>query len=369
MEKPNPNPENSGPSGAGVHVLIAAGGTAGHVVPALAVAAELEHQGARVTFAGTPDRIESRLVPSAGYPFLSYRVRGLERRPSLSLVKSVAVDVVAPAACMRILRSTKPSVVFGAGGYVSGPMLAMAATLRLPSALLEVDAHMGIANRAASPLVRRVFLSFPIDGLRPPRHIVTGRPVPRAVLDADRAQSRAELSVPDDRPLVLVIGGSLGARTLNNAAADAWAQDDPGFTVINVTGSRDFGAIARRASPHYRVIEFTQSLGSMLAAADLVVSRAGGSVFEIAAAGRPSILVPSPNVTADHQTPNAAYLADGGAAVVVKDADLSPERLDAEVKRLLGEPARLEGMGAAARRLARPDAAATIAAQLLELAR
>ncbi len=308
-------------------------------------------------------------MPSAGYPFETYRVRGLERRPSFGLVKSVAVDVVAPAACVRILRRLQPAVVFGAGGYVSGPMLAMAAALRIPSALLEVDAHMGIANRAAAPLVRRVFLSFPIDGMRPPHNVLTGRPIPRAVLDATREQGRAELGVPDDRKLVLVIGGSLGARTLNTAAADAWSQDDPGFTVINVTGARDFSMIARRASPHYRVIEFTQSLGSMLAAADLVVSRAGGSVFEIAAAGRPSILVPSPNVTADHQTPNAAYLADGGAAIVVKDAELTAERLTDEVQRLLAAPARLEGMGAAARRLARPDAAATIATQLLELAK
>jgi UDP-N-acetylglucosamine--N-acetylmuramyl-(pentapeptide) pyrophosphoryl-undecaprenol N-acetylglucosamine transferase len=349
-------------------VLIAAGGTAGHVVPALAVAAELVERGAEVTFAGTPDRIESRMVPGAGYPFRSYRVKGLERRPSFGLLKAIAVDTVAPAACLQIIRQVKPAVVFGAGGYVSGPMLAVAAARRVPSALLEVDAHMGVANRMASPLVRRVFLSFPIEGLRPPHHLVTGRPVPRAVLEATREQGLLELGIAGDRRVVLVIGGSLGARTLNTAAADAWAETDPGFTVVNVTGSRDFAMIARRATPHYRVIEFTQSLAPLLAAADLVVSRAGGSVFEIAAAGRPSILVPSPNVTADHQTPNAAYLGDGGAAIVIRDAELLPGRLADEVAALLEAPSRLEGMGAAARRLARPDAAAVIAAQLLELA-
>ena len=164
-------------------MLIAAGGTAGHVVPALAVAAELSERGAEVTFAGTPDRIEARMVPAAGYPFLSYRVKGIPRRPSLGVIKALAVDTVAPAACLRILRRVKPAVVFGAGGYVSGPMLAVAAGGRVPAALLEVDAHMGVANRMASPLVRRVFLAFPIEGLRPPHHLVTGRPVPRAVLD------------------------------------------------------------------------------------------------------------------------------------------------------------------------------------------
>ena len=197
---------------------------------------------------------------------------------------------------------------FGAGGYVSGPMLAVAAGARVPAGLLEVDAHMGVANRMASPLVRRVFLAFPIEGLRAPHHLVTGRPVPRAVLDATREQGRTELGLSDDRKVVLVIGGSLGALSLNTAAADAWSESDPGFTVLNITGSRDFAMIARRATPHYRVIEFAQSLAPFLAAADLVVSRAGGSVFEIAAAARPSILVPSPNVTGDHQTPNAGVL-------------------------------------------------------------
>ena len=350
-------------------MLIAAGGTAGHVVPALAVAAELSERGAEVTFAGTPDRIEARMVPAAGYPFLSYRVRGIPRRPSLGVITALAVDTVAPAACLRILRQVKPAVVFGAGGYVSGPMLAVAAGARVPAALLEVDAHMGVANRMASPLVRRVFLAFPIEGLRAPHHLVTGRPVPRAVLDATREQGPHRAGASDDRKVVLVIGGSLGALSLNTAAADAWSESDPGFTVLNITGSRDFAMIARRATPHYRVIEFAQSLAPFLAAADLVVSRAGGSVFEIAAAARPSILVPSPNVTGDHQTPNAAYLADGGAAVVVRDADLTAERLASEVSALLEAPARLEGMGAAARRLARPDAAAVIAGQLLEMAR
>ena len=189
------------------------------------------------------------------------------------------------------------------------------------------------------------------------------------MLEATREQGRTELGLADDRKVVLVIGGSLGALSLNTAAADAWSESDPGFTVVNITGSRDFAMIARRATPHYRVIEFAQSLAPFLAAADLVVSRAGGSVFEIAAAARPSILVPSPNVTGDHQTPNAAYLADGGAAVVVRDADLTAERLASEVSALLEAPARLEGMGAAARRLARPDAAAVIAGQLLEMAR
>ena len=168
--------------------------------------------------------------------------------------------------------------------------------------------------------------------------------------------------------MVLVFGGSLGATTLNRAATAAWAADDPGFTVVHITGEREFGLSAPRAAPHYRVLPYTASLGPLLAAADLVVSRAGGSVFEIAAAGRPAILVPSPNVTADHQSQNAAHIADGGAAIVIADSDLTAVRLSAEVDALLAAPDRLAGMAEAARRLARPDASERIATELLALA-
>lgn len=368
---PNPNRSQRGnaePDPGPVRVLIAAGGTAGHVVPALAVADELSARGAEVVFAGTADRIEARLVPAAGYPLHTFRVKGFNRRPSPALIEAAALAALAPGTCLRMLRRLRPQVVFG-GGFVGGPMLAAAAGLRIPAALFEVDAHMGLANRLASPVVRRVFLAFPIPGLNPPHHVVTGRPVPKSVLDATREQGRAEFGLPADRQVVLVMGGSLGANSLNMAAVEAWAETDPGFTVVNVTGSHDFPLLARRASSHYRVIEFTQSLGPLLAASDLVVSRAGGSVFEIAAAGRPSILVPSPNVTADHQTPNAEYLTDGGAAIAMRDAAVTPNRLAEEVSGLLANPSRMEGMGLAATRIARPDAASVIASQLLEMVR
>jgi UDP-N-acetylglucosamine--N-acetylmuramyl-(pentapeptide) pyrophosphoryl-undecaprenol N-acetylglucosamine transferase len=350
-------------------VLIAAGGTAGHVVPSLAVAAELTARGADVVFAGTAERIEARLVPAAGYPLHTYHVSGLPRRPSFGLVRGVGLAVLAPASCTRILRRVRPDVVFGGGGYVAGPMLAAAGGMRIPAALMEVDAHLGLANRLAAPFARRVFLSFPIGDLGPPRYQLTGRPVPRAVLDATAEDGRREFDLPADRRVVLVFGGSLGSTTLNRAATAAWAADDPGFTVVHITGEREFALSSGRAAPHYRVLPYTASLGPLLAAADLVVSRAGGSVFEIAAAGRPAILVPSPNVTADHQTRNAEFIADGGAAIVIPDNELTAVRLATEVDALLADPARLTGMSEAARRLARPDAGERIATELLALAR
>jgi UDP-N-acetylglucosamine--N-acetylmuramyl-(pentapeptide) pyrophosphoryl-undecaprenol N-acetylglucosamine transferase len=342
-------------------VLIAAGGTAGHVVPALAVAGELRARGAHVEFAGG-ERIEAQLVPEAGYVLHRYPISGFPRRPTPQLVSAMWRAGRAPFRCRRIIREVQPDVVFGAGGYASGPVLAAARTAGVPSALLEVDAYMGLANRMAAPLVDRVFLSFPIEGRRPPHYVVTGRPLPPMSDGAHDTALRAS------RPMVLVFGGSLGARTLNEAASGAWSTEDPGFDVVHITGRREHDRYRDAGNEWYHVLEFTPHLRSYLEQADVVVARAGGSVFEIAAAGKPAILVPSPNVTADHQTKNAEHFALGGAAVMVPDADLTPTRLRQEVGALLGDPERRERMAVAARQLARPDAAAVIADGLMELA-
>jgi UDP-N-acetylglucosamine--N-acetylmuramyl-(pentapeptide) pyrophosphoryl-undecaprenol N-acetylglucosamine transferase len=339
-------------------VLIAAGGTAGHVVPALAVAGELRARGAHVEFAGG-DRVEARMVPEAGYPFHRFAIGGIPRKLSPELARSLMRAGVAPLACRRIISKVRPDVVFGAGGYVSGPMLAAASSSRIPTALLEVDAHMGIANRLAAPLVRRVYLAFPIHR-EDAKYTVTGRPLESATrLPTARG--------PDD---VFVVGGSLGAARLNDAAAAAWAHSDPGFRVVHITGEREYGRFEGLSSPWYQVHGYIPNLMATLlgSAPKLIVSRAGGFVFEIAAAGCPSILVPSPNVTADHQTANARYLERAGAAVVIADADLTPELLDSSVRTLLADPQRLETMAEAARRWARPDAAARVADDLLTLA-
>jgi UDP-N-acetylglucosamine--N-acetylmuramyl-(pentapeptide) pyrophosphoryl-undecaprenol N-acetylglucosamine transferase len=331
-------------------------------VPALAVAGELRARGAHVEFAGG-DRVEQKLVPEAGYVLHRFSISGLPRTPSPALFVAMFRAGRAPMACRRIIREVDPDVVFGSGGYVSGPVLAAARLKRLPSALLEVDAHIGFANRLAAPLVDRVFLSFPVDGKRPPHYVVTGRPVPSPPAEEHR------LAVPPDRPLVLVFGGSLGARNLNEAAAGAWGEEDPGFTVVHITGDRDLERYRKFARDRYLVLGFTPYLRTLIDQADLVVSRAGGSIFEIAAAGKPSILVPSPNVTADHQTKNAEHFVLGGAAVMLRDDDLSPTRLRSEVRVLLSDHERRERMSEAAHKLARPDAAAVIADQLLGLCR
>ena len=251
----------------------------------------------------------------------------------------------------------KPDVVFGAGGYVSGPMLLAARASRVPGALLEVDAHMGLANRLAAPLVERVYLSFPIEGRSGGRYLVTGRPVPAEPARARRGSGPATCSH----------SAAAWERPRLNAAVAPWAGGD--LRVLHVTGDREYEQYRALDGERYRVRAFLPGLHAALRGASLVVARAGGSIFEIAAAGKPSILIPSPNVTADHQTANARHLEQAGAAIVIPDAELTHERLDAEVRALLGDPERMRRMGEAALAWARPDAAAVIADDLLTLHR
>ena len=348
-----------------VRILIAAGGTAGHVAPALAVADVLRERGCDVVFAGTADRAEARMVPARGYPLETFRVAGFERRLSVRLVRSVGIAAVAPAACGRILRRVRPDVVLGGGGYVSGPMVAAAAALRIPTALTETDGRVGLANRLAGPLARRVLLAMPIAGLTGDRYRVVGRPVDPAFFTVSRDDARAAYGIPAEERVVAVFGGSLGAGRLNTAVATAYGDEDvTAPLVLHVTGSGKLEG----ARPHdrLRVFEYCDSMPELLHAADLVVCRAGGSVWEVAAAGAPAILVPWDGATGDHQTANARYFAAG--AVVVPDAALDGVRLRAEVSALLTGVSRLAGLAAAMRGLARPDAAADVADELLTLA-
>jgi UDP-N-acetylglucosamine--N-acetylmuramyl-(pentapeptide) pyrophosphoryl-undecaprenol N-acetylglucosamine transferase len=354
-------------------VVIAAGGTAGHVVPALAVADELRAAGAEVSFIGTSDRAESELVPAAGYEIDFLVVRGIDRRNPLRAAGAVARAAGAVPAARRALRRREADVVLGGGGYVAGPAGLAAVTLRLPLVLSEADSHLGLANRMLAARARRVCLAFPIEGRDGDRYLVTGRPVPAAVLAADRDAARARFGIGPGRRCLLVFGGSLGAHSLNEAAlaafADAGSRD---FDVVHISGRRDYAALRARlegsAGDGYTLLEYEPNLGESLAAADLVLARAGGSIFEITAAGRPAILVPYPHATADHQETNAAWMAGAGAAAVISDADLDSAELGTTVAGLLADDARLEKMAAASRSLAKPDAAKLVAREVLAAA-
>lgn len=317
-----------------------------------------------VSFAGS-GRVDPRLVTDAGFSFDEFDVTGIPRSLGPETLRALRVAARAPVACRAILRRRQPDVVLGGGSYVAGPMVLAARTLGIPAALTEADAHLGLANRLAAPFAVRVFLAYPLAGLDGAKYRVVGRPIPaRSRASADRAEARRLFRLPTGGRVVLVAGGSQGARVLNEAAIEAFADDGP--AILHLCGERDYEVLAPRVSrPDYRLLAFTDEFGAALAAADLVVSRAGGSVWEIAAAGRPAILVPYPHATADHQTKNARYFADRGGAVLIPEPTLDLRR---DVLTLLDDPERLERMGEAMRALARPDAADVIAEELIELA-
>jgi UDP-N-acetylglucosamine--N-acetylmuramyl-(pentapeptide) pyrophosphoryl-undecaprenol N-acetylglucosamine transferase len=340
-------------------------------VPALAVADALRDSGAQVEFVGG-ERAEAELVPQAGYPFHRLAVAGLDRRNPLKAARAAGLAGAAVVRARRLLRAIGADAVVGGGGYMAGPVGLAAVTLRLPLVLTEADSHLGISNRLLARFARRVFLAFPIDGREGERYEVVGRPVPADTLNADREAARRRFGLSADRPCLLVFGGSIGARTLNRAAVEAFGAEAP-CDVLHASGKRDHAELAVRleelgSPPHYHLHEFVTPFGDALAVADLAVARSGGSVFELAAAGVPSILAPYPHATADHQAGNARYMADAGAAVVVPDAEVDGARLRAEVTALLGDPARLEAMQRSARAAARPDAASRVAAAVLEAA-
>jgi UDP-N-acetylglucosamine--N-acetylmuramyl-(pentapeptide) pyrophosphoryl-undecaprenol N-acetylglucosamine transferase len=343
----------------------------------MAVAEELRDSGALVTWLGTRERIEAELVPAAGFEIDFVRVRGIDRRNPLRAARAGIEAIGAVGAARSALRRRRADVVMGGGGYVAGPAGLAAALTRIPLVLTEADSHLGLANRLLAGRARRVCLAFPIAGREGSPYVVTGRPVPKPVLAAERGAARQRFGIDPDSRCVLVMGGSQGARSLNFAAVEAFVEADGAggrdFDVLQLAGRRDFPELSARleaapARDRYTLLEYEPNLGDVLAASDLVVARSGGSVFEVIATGRPSILVPFPHATADHQTANARWLERAGAATVVADAELTPARLAAEVGAVLGDAARLEAMAAAAQGMARPDAARTIADEVLAAA-
>jgi UDP-N-acetylglucosamine--N-acetylmuramyl-(pentapeptide) pyrophosphoryl-undecaprenol N-acetylglucosamine transferase len=355
-------------------VVVAAGGTAGHVVPAIAVADELRASGAEVSFLGTRERLEAELVPAAGYEIDYLTARGIDRRNPLRAARAGLEALLAVRVARRAIHAREADAVLGGGGFVAGPAGLAASLSGVPLVLTEADSHLGLANRLLAGRAQRVCLAFPIAGREGERYPVTGRPVPEAVLRADRARARERFGIAPEARCLLVIGGSQGARSVNFAALAAFAErGGREFHVVHVAGRRDFEELEERLAeaPHpdrYTLLAYEPDLGDALAAGDLVLGRSGGSIFEVTAAGRPAILVPYPHATAGHQSANAAWMAEAGAAIVLPDAEVSAERLATEVGGLLGDEGRLAAMAAASAVLARPDAARRIADAVLEAA-
>ena len=351
-----------------MRAILAGGGTGGHVIPALAIAQELQKKyAAQVLFIGTARGIENRLVPAAGYPLRLIQVGAL-KNVSLATRLQTAFDL--PRAIWnswRLLTEFRPDVVIGVGGYASGPMMLAAALSGVPTLAFEPNVVPGFANRLVAPMVSAVAVHFEQTGRYFRRFQVTGVPVRRAFFEARGGSNHP--------PTLLVFGGSQGAHAINQAMLDALPQIKAELSQIHIihqTGERDYNdAQARYANSGVaaEVQPFIDDMPSMFSRADLLVCRSGAStVAEVTAAGKPAIFVPFPRAADDHQRVNAQALAKAGAAIVLEESKLNSETLVETITKLLGDKRRLEKMGSAARKLAHPNAAAEIAEMAGKLA-
>ena len=360
-------------------ILFAGGGTAGHVLPGLAVATELSRRGwdrGRCWFVVSRRGQERRLVTEAGFPASALPGRGIQRSLTAANLGAVVGLLRAFVQAVALLRALHPSLVVVLGGFASAPAAAAAALWRVPVVVVEQNARAGLVSRLAGRVARASALPFAATDL--PRGAVTGNPVRGEILaierGRDRVEARVALGLPVDRIVVAAFAGSLGARRINLAVAEAaerWA-DRGDLAIHHVVGSRA-SEDALVAEPEgqadrlwYRTVPYEERMDLLLAAADVVVCRAGGTtVAELAAVGVPALLVPLPSAPRDHQTANAAELRRAGGALVVPDGELDGERLVAEVEGIVAEPGRLEAMAAAAASVGRRDAAERVA-DLLE---
>jgi UDP-N-acetylglucosamine--N-acetylmuramyl-(pentapeptide) pyrophosphoryl-undecaprenol N-acetylglucosamine transferase len=341
------------------------------MAPALAVAEELASRGAVVSFVTTPSQ---RPLVAGTYTTYELAMRGFERRPLARQNLTTLRLLAAAAPCAwRHISAARPAVVVGGGGYVSGPVVALAGLRGIPAVAMEADSHLGVTNRLLRPFARRLFLSFPIEGLEPPKFVVTGRPLSCHQTSASAPAGREAFGLRDDLPTVLIFGGSQGAQTLNRAALGAFARPDLDLQVIHVCGPRNLEQVsvelAASGAPleRYHLVAYTDGVADARAAADLVVGRSGGSLAEIAALGRPAILVPYPFASADHQRKNAEWMAQAGAAIIVDDAEMNGARLASLVSELLSDRAYLAAMAASSRSLGRPDATVRVADEIESL--
>ena len=351
-----------------MNIILAGGGTGGHVIPALAIAEELRRRGHLAAFVGTARGIETRLVPNAGFPLYLVKVGALNRVSFATRLRTLIDLPLSIFAAMGILRRFRAQVVIGVGGYAAGPATIAAVLLRIPVVLFEPNVVPGYANRAVARFAAKAAVHFAQTGRWFRSFEVTGVPVRPAffALPARRSQ----------RPTLLVFGGSQGARALNHVVRESAAQlfeRIPNLSLVHQTGNREFEAIRDFYAEHQIPVEvsaFIDDMPQRFADADLIVCRSGAStVAEIAAAGKCALFVPFPGAADDHQLRNAELLAQADAALLIPERELSIERFVQEVTALLGNAERLATMASKARTLAHPDAANHIVEMVLSAAK
>ena len=355
-----------------MHILFAGGGTAGHINPALAVAGYIKerHPDAKISYIGTAQKLESRLVPEKGYDFYTIDVAGFQRKITpeniIKNISAVKKAFVSSRDSKKYLQQLKPDIVVGTGGYVSGPVLKQAQKLGFKTAIHEQNAFPGVTTKMLAPGADAVMLAMPeakkyLKLKREP--IITGNPIRGELLTVKREDARKKLGL-DNRPLILSFGGSLGAMRVNEAVSELIKEHNGSekYYHIHATGKFGFDAFNEsikdiNLSDMITVREYINDMDICMAAADLVICRAGAiTLGELQACGKPSILIPSPYVAENHQFHNAMTLKKAGAAELIEEKELSGKSLAQKVNELLQNPTLLERMGESARKSAIIDA-------------
>lgn len=363
-----------------LRVAIAAGGTAGHINPALALAEELAARGHQVEFFGQPKKLESTLVPQAGFPFNPIDVTGFDRSRPWTLVSALWRMRAAQKTIGRHFGSSRPDVAVGFGAYIELPLINWCHAQGIPCVIHEQNSVPGLANKTSAAKVKTVCVSLPvaIDAFRgkvgpDTQIVVTGNPVRQSVIRADRAEGRRSLGIPKDATMLLVFGGSLGAQHLNEGivALKDRLLAQPSLRIVHSTGDKLYDdtvaalALTEDERARWQVMPYISDMGDALAAADLVVSRAGASsIAEIAARAVPSLLVPYPLATENHQATNAHLLADVGAALICDDDRIGTDEFTDDLLGLVADADRRRSMHEAALTLGAGDAASALADQV-----
>ena len=356
-----------------MRVLMTGGGTGGHVNPAIAIADTIKAHipDAEIAFVGTKRGIENKLVPAAGYELYHVDVRGFRRSLSPANIRAAFLALVSPLAAKKIVKKFRPDVVIGTGGYVSWPLIVAASRLGIPSAVHESNAVPGLAVRKLVPYVDRIFVNFEVTGKAlgaPEKTMHVGSPLRSDFGMIPKSEARAKLGLPDAcRRYIVSFGGSLGAAALNKAAAYMLGESakEKKYQHIHGYGQHDekfldevhAAGVKEEENPQIRMLEYIDNMPECLAAADLVIGRAGAiTLTEIEATGKCSILIPSPNVAENHQFHNAMALVNRDAAVMIEEKDLTGEKLWETVNTILSEPGRAEEIGKNAKAMAVLDA-------------
>jgi UDP-N-acetylglucosamine--N-acetylmuramyl-(pentapeptide) pyrophosphoryl-undecaprenol N-acetylglucosamine transferase len=344
--------------------MIAGGGTGGHAIPALCVAGSLDEKGAVVEFVGSDTGIEKDLVPQAGYALHSLPLRGLTGGP-IARARAGLLFLKAVIRCRRLMNEFRPAAVFGVGGYASAPAVVAANALKIPTFLHEQNSVPGRVNRFTRRFTTELFVTFPAAREHLKNAVWVGMPTRQEFFVASREEALRHLDL--EPPVVLLFGGSRGALKINLAATEAFGTSTP-YTVVQISGRRDFARLSTN-NPRHKILEYVDDIWRYLAAADVVVIRAGaGSLFDTAAVGRAAILVPFPYATGDHQLHNARYFTEKGAAELLLDSEVTAATLRDRVQELLNDGERREKLARRIRALATPEAANQVAERLLRAA-